>query len=187
MGARRDGQRGPVHATARRRVHPCLAPVPAGTIEDHRGMGIGGEGSEPRQLFATLHHRAHSEGVQRPHQMLPLAFAGLSRILTEPNHDPLAVLTSHAAPGRGRLACGIPAEAAVKSHRAQTNVRFFDGKMARHSGDLLLGRDALMCVGCHRRPLQPDPTIAEDFMWSDNYDNLSEAMLVTRCRKNFAR
>jgi hypothetical protein len=28
----------------------------------------------------------------------------------------------------------------------------------------------------YRRPLQPDPTIAEDFMWSDNYDNLSEAM-----------
>src|ERR1700730_14664564 len=56
------------------------------------GAALRAERPEPRQLVATFRRRAHREGAQRPHQMLRLAFAGLSRILTKPNHDPLAVL-----------------------------------------------------------------------------------------------
>src|ERR1700745_3590252 len=56
------------------------------------GAALRAEGSEPRQLVAALRRGARREGAQRADQMLRLALARLPRILTEPDHDPLAVM-----------------------------------------------------------------------------------------------
>src|SRR5215813_4700675 len=58
------------------------------------GAALRAEGPEPRQLVAALGSRPHGKGAQRPHQMLRLALAGLSRVLAEPDRDLLTVLRS---------------------------------------------------------------------------------------------
>jgi len=65
--------------------------VPGAAQELHLAdAALRAEGTEPRQLVATLRRRADSEGAQRAHQMLRLALASLPRVPTEPDHDPLA-------------------------------------------------------------------------------------------------
>jgi len=64
--------------------------IPAGSYI--AGATLRAEWPEPRQLVAALGCRPHREAAQRPHQVLRLALAGLPRILTEPDRDPLAVL-----------------------------------------------------------------------------------------------
>src|SRR5262249_26818630 len=67
--------------------------VPGAAQDLHiAGAALRAERPEPRQLVAALRRPARSEGAQRANQMLRLALAGLPRILTEPDHDSLAVL-----------------------------------------------------------------------------------------------
>src|SRR5215470_20295285 len=67
-----------------------LVPGPASDLHI-AGATLRAEWSKPRQLVAALGCRPHREAAQRPHQMLRLAFAGLPRILPEPDRDPLTV------------------------------------------------------------------------------------------------
>src|SRR5215469_18024941 len=61
------------------------------------GAALRAERPKARQLVATLQDRRHREAVECAHEMLRLALAGLSRILTKPDPDPPTVLLSGVA------------------------------------------------------------------------------------------
>src|SRR5205814_2270401 len=72
--------------------------VPGGPPDLHiAGAALRAERPKARQLVATLGGRCHGAAVERAHEMQRLTFAGLPRILAEPDADGLAVLLGSVA------------------------------------------------------------------------------------------
>src|SRR5205814_5204663 len=59
---------------------------------DVAGAALRAERPEAGELVAALRSRGHGEAVERAHQVMRLALAGLPRVLAEPDAHPLAVL-----------------------------------------------------------------------------------------------
>src|SRR5438270_14018590 len=73
--------------------HPEQLLVPHAAPDLHSaGAALRAERPEARQLVAALRGRSCGKAAERAHEVLRLALAGLPRILTKTDADPLAVL-----------------------------------------------------------------------------------------------